>query len=218
MLRSTTTRSLFKSFTKAPVARSSYTVASAKFRTPTPTPQLTIRRPQVLHSLARPATSAFYATNPNGPPYDKIDIKAEKEIGNQTIKPDPANVSGGSSVRHVFEEGQAPKHQEDDMMAGIKADIQTIKETFTLSNVPKEALYIGGAGVLPYAATSLSTVWLSYDINHAHGTGNGIIFSPETAHQLLDFVTPIQIGYGAVVGCSTTKTYCILTNTRSFPS
>jgi hypothetical protein len=198
MLRSTTTRSLFKSFTKAPVARSSYTAASAKFRTPSPAPQLRIR-PQILSPLTRPATSAFYATNPNGPPYDKIDTKAEKEVGNRKIQPDPDNVSGGSSVRHVFEEGQAPKHQDDDMMAGIKADIKTIKETFTLSHVPKEALYIGGAGVLPYAATSLSTVWLSYDINHAHGTGNGIIFSPETAHQLLDFVTPIQIGYGAVV-------------------
>jgi hypothetical protein len=207
MLRSTTTRSLFKSFTKAPVARSSYTAASAKFRNPTPATQLTIRRPQVLYSLARPTTSAFYATNPNGPPYDKIDTKAEKEVGNQTIKPDPENVHGGSSVRHVFEEGQAPKHQEDDMMAGLKADIKTIKETFTLSDVPKEALFIGGAGILPYAATSLSTVWLSYDINHSHGTGSGIIFSPETAHQLLDFVTPIQIGYGAVVSFLTAKFY-----------
>jgi len=199
MLRATATRSLLKSFTKAPVARSSYTAASAKFRNPVPAPQLTIRRPQVLKSLARPATSAFYATNPNGPPWDKIDTKAEEEIGKQRMKPDPEHVTGGSSVRHVFEESQAPKHQEEDMMAGIKADIKTIQETFTLSHVPKEALYIGGAGLLPYAATSLSTVWLSYDINHAHANGNGIMFSPETAHQLLDFVTPIQIGYGAVI-------------------
>ena len=78
-------------------------------------------------------------------------------------------------------------------------DLKTIRETFALNEVPKESLYIGAAGVLPYAATSLSTVVLSYDINHAHATGSGYLFSPETAHQLLDWVTPIQIGYGAVV-------------------
>ncbi len=84
-------------------------------------------------------------------------------------------------------------------MGAIKADLGTIKETFSLADVPKESLYIGAAGVLPYAATSLSTVFLSYDINQAHASGHGIVFSPETAHQLLDIVTPIQIGYGAVV-------------------
>jgi len=199
MLRTNATRSLLKSFNKAPAARSSYTAASARFRSPVPASQLTIRRPQVLTSLARPATLAFYATNPNGPPWDKIDTKAEEEIGQHRMKPDPEHVTGGSSVRHVFEQGQAPKHEEDDMMAGIKADIKTIRETFTLSEVPKEALYIGGAGLLPYAATSLATVWLSSDINHAHAHGSGILFTPETAHQLLDFVTPIQIGYGAVI-------------------
>jgi len=85
------------------------------------------------------------------------------------------------------------------MMGGIKADLNTIKETFALTEVPRESLYIGAAGVLPYAATSLSTVFLAYDINHAESTGNGILFSSETAHQLLDLVTPIQIGYGAVI-------------------
>jgi hypothetical protein len=86
------------------------------------------------------------------------------------------------------------------MTGAIKADLRTIKETFSLADVPKESLYIGAAGILPYAATSLSTVFLAYDINHAHDTGRGILFSPETAHQLLDLITPIQIGYGAVVG------------------
>ena len=85
------------------------------------------------------------------------------------------------------------------MLGGIKADLKTIKETFALGDVPKESLYIGAAGVIPYAATSLSTVFLAWDINHAHATGNGVLFSLDTAHQLLDLVTPIQIGYGAVV-------------------
>jgi hypothetical protein len=85
------------------------------------------------------------------------------------------------------------------MTGAIKADLKTIKETFSLADVPRESLYIGAAGVIPYAATSLSTVYLAYDINHAHDTGRGILFSPETAHQLLDIITPVQIGYGAVV-------------------
>jgi hypothetical protein len=110
-------------------------------------------------------------------------------------------VSARSSVRHVFEPSQAAvtKEDEDVMLGGIKADLKTIKETFALTEVPKESLYIGAAGILPYAATSLSTVYLAFDINHAHEHGQGYLFSPETAHQLLDLVTPIQIGYGAVV-------------------
>lgn len=85
------------------------------------------------------------------------------------------------------------------MLAGVKSDWKTIKETFSMADVPKETLYLGLAGLLPYAATSLSTVALSYDINHAHATGTGLVFTPELAHQLLDLITPVQIGFGAVV-------------------
>ena len=76
---------------------------------------------------------------------------------------------------------------------------QTIKETFALNDVPREALYIGMAGVLPYLATSLSTVFLAWDINHDALTGNGIIMSGPTAEIILHALEPIQIGYGAVV-------------------
>lgn len=84
----------------------------------------------------------------------------------------------------------------------LRADLETIKETFSLKDVPRESLYIGAAGILPYAATAASTVYLAFDINHAHDHGVGYLFTPETAHQLLDLVTPIQIGYGAVVSFS----------------
>lgn len=86
-----------------------------------------------------------------------------------------------------------------DMLAGVKSDWATVKETFSMADVPKETLYLGLAGLLPYAATSLSTVALAYDINHAHMYGSGLVFTPELAHQLLDLVTPVQIGFGAVV-------------------
>jgi hypothetical protein len=196
MLRSVATRSLIKSFAKAPISRTSYSAASAKFRNATPLRQLSNKRPQVLKSFGRSTTiSLLYATK-SEPPYDHIDPKAEAQFAKEKIKPHPDEVSLGSSVRHVFEKGQGPK---EETQSAMMQDLKTIRDTFALTEVPKESLYIGAAGVLPYAATSLSTVVLSYDINHTHATGNGYLFSPETAHQLLAWVTPIQIGYGAVV-------------------
>lgn len=76
---------------------------------------------------------------------------------------------------------------------------RTVKETFNLEEVPKEALYIGLAGVLPYMATSLSTVYLAYDINHAEVHGSGLLIDPANAEILLHIIEPLQIGYGAVV-------------------
>ena len=81
----------------------------------------------------------------------------------------------------------------------IPALQKTIKDTFALNEVPREALVIGMAGVLPYLATSLSTLYLAFDINHATETGGGFIFSPHTAELLLHIIEPLQIGYGAVV-------------------
>lgn len=79
---------------------------------------------------------------------------------------------------------------------------KTIKETFALTEVPKEALYVGLAGVIPYLATSLSTVYLAYDINYANTTGHGLLLSGPTAEALLHLLEPVQIGYGAIVSLS----------------
>lgn len=65
--------------------------------------------------------------------------------------------------------------------------------------MPREAYWLGAAGTLPYLATSLSTVFLSYNINHGGPVGSTIFFPPETAHQLLAWLEPIQIGYGASI-------------------
>ena len=61
------------------------------------------------------------------------------------------------------------------------------------------------AGVLPYLATSLSTVYLAFDINHASATGSAFLFSPQTAEQLLHIIEPLQVGYGAVVSLWTLR-------------
>lgn len=198
MLRTTATRSLLKSFTKLPISRASYSQTSStlkntsSFRTSIP------KRPSALLS------SRLYATKPE-PPYvpDQIDFKEEATIKKQTIEPHPELVSSSSSVRPVFEE-----HPHHESHGSVKDDLETIKETFALREVPKESLIIGAAGVLPYAATSASTVYLAWDINHAHATGQGFLFSPETAHQLLDYITPIQVGYGAVVSSTSPSQKC----------
>ena len=65
--------------------------------------------------------------------------------------------------------------------------------------MPREALYVGLAGVLPYLATSLSTVYLAFDINHAADHGFGFVLDPVTAENLLHLIEPIQLGYGATV-------------------
>lgn len=57
------------------------------------------------------------------------------------------------------------------------------------------------AGVLPYLATSLSTVYCAWEIKHAAETGVGLLMSGNTAELLLHVLEPLQIGYGAVVGC-----------------
>jgi hypothetical protein len=93
------------------------------------------------------------------------------------------------------------KHDEDDIdvMAGMRSEAKVIKETFSLSGVPKEAMYLGMAGVVPYLATSMQTVFLSYEINRAASLGDGLIFSGQSAELMLHMLEPIQIGYGAVI-------------------
>jgi hypothetical protein len=76
---------------------------------------------------------------------------------------------------------------------------QTIRDTFDLSEVPTRAYYMGLAGVIPYAATGLGTVYCAYEINHSADYGTGLFVSGQTAEQLLHIIEPLQVGYGAVV-------------------
>ncbi|KAJ5762308.1 uncharacterized protein N7511_005690 [Penicillium nucicola] len=100
-----------------------------------------------------------------------------------------------------FSSSSAHGKDEDDIdvMAGMRSEAKVIGETFSLSHVPKEALYLGMAGVVPYLATSLQTVYLSYEINRAAALGDGLIFSGQSAELMLHMLEPIQVGYGAVI-------------------
>ena len=66
--------------------------------------------------------------------------------------------------------------------------------------MPHQALYVGMAGVLPYLATSITTVACAYEINHSVA-GYGYLISAQTASTMLQILEPLQVGYGAVVSC-----------------
>lgn len=54
------------------------------------------------------------------------------------------------------------------------------------------------AGVFPYVATSLQTVYLAFEMNNA-ATSHGLLLSGQSAELALHLLEPIQVGYGAVV-------------------
>ncbi|KAL2433954.1 hypothetical protein ABEF95_013102 [Exophiala dermatitidis] len=203
MFRTTAARSLPRSFAslQAPTPRASLYnhVLKASLRTsaksvrPSKLLALTIARP-VQKSMVRYESTA-------GQKAALFDIKkAEEAIRNKTLQPIPELVSSSSSVRAIAGEAQAEEHEQDvDMMAGIRSDFETIKDTFSLRDVPREALYVGLAGVIPYLATSLTTVYLSFDIQYAATHGTGFFLSGQTAEQLLHILEPIQLGYGASI-------------------
>jgi hypothetical protein len=68
-----------------------------------------------------------------------------------------------------------------------------------LKAVPPQAFYIGLAGVLPYLATSLSTVFCAWEITNTTANGTGFLISHQTAEALIYVLEPLQVGYGAVV-------------------
>lgn len=60
-----------------------------------------------------------------GPPFDKIDTKAEQELSQKPLEASPETVSLNSSTHPVFGEvGLKEEREKDaDMMAGVKADL-----------------------------------------------------------------------------------------------
>jgi hypothetical protein len=129
MLRITATRSLLKGFVNVPSIRSSYSVAVAasKSNVSSEIRVLSAKRPRTaapttFHSAA--ITLLRYATTAR-PPVDKIDREAERRNLEKKLEPQPDAVTGTSSVRLIFAEGQAKKADEDDtdILRGIKSDI-----------------------------------------------------------------------------------------------
>ncbi|KAI1388183.1 uncharacterized protein F4822DRAFT_428806 [Hypoxylon trugodes] len=157
-------------------------------------------RPFISQCLPSIHKARYSTKTPSGIQHGR-DPEEEKRIGQQKLEAHPEVVSTGSSVRHLYEpdsqKGEKPiKH-------GIRDDLETVKDTFALSSVPKEPYVLGLAGTLPYLATSLSTVYLSWDLNTEWPSSssfvNNILISHDTARQLLGVIEPIQLGYGAII-------------------
>ena len=89
---------------------------------------------------------------------------------------------------------------------------ETIKETFTLTQVPREAYVLGLGGTIPYLATSLATVFCSYEIQRTATHATGVLLNGSTAEAWLQHLEPLQVGYGAVVCSVNLYTYNRLPN------
>ena len=64
-----------------------------------------------------------YATH-SGNPFDKIDKKHEEVIEHEKLVPHPEEVSASSTVHQIFsEKGVEEEQKDEDMLAGVKADL-----------------------------------------------------------------------------------------------
>ncbi|CAG7563191.1 unnamed protein product [Fusarium equiseti] len=137
------------------------------------------------------------------PPKQPIDYEAERKRGEELLQSDPKHVSTSSSTANTSTAAQGSKSADEDMGSELKHDIGIVKDTFTFTDVPRESRILGLAGTLPYLGTSLSTVFLAWDLNKAIPTGNAfydaIMVDHETAKHYLSLLEPLQLGYGAVI-------------------
>ncbi|QPC77946.1 hypothetical protein HYE68_008698 [Fusarium pseudograminearum] len=136
------------------------------------------------------------------PPKQPIDYEAERKRGQELLQSDPSHVSSKSSLSNTAGV-QGPTKGDENMGNELKHDIEVVKDTFTFTNVPRESRILGLAGTLPYLGTSLSTVFLAWNLNKDLPTGNSfydaIMVDHETAKYLLSVIEPLQLGYGAVI-------------------
>ncbi|KAG6354500.1 hypothetical protein INS49_004517 [Diaporthe citri] len=130
------------------------------------------------------------------------DKKFEKEVAQQKLESHPEQVTEESSVRPSYE-GPETKPSDPPTTAGVKKDLNTLKETFALREVPPISLQLGLAGTLPYLGTSLATTFLSWNLNTEWPSQsqfvNHFLMSHESASHYLHLLEPIQVGYGAVI-------------------
>ncbi|RYO92847.1 hypothetical protein DL766_006271 [Monosporascus sp. MC13-8B] len=143
-----------------------------------------------------------YATKPPPRLQSERNPEEEKKAGERKLESNPAAVSSQSSVRHFYEPDQRPRDEEN-FSKDLRHDLNIVKDAFRLNTVPKESYVLGLAGTVPYLATSISTVYLSWDLNTDFPSQsqfiNNLLISHESARHWLDLLEPLQLGYGAVI-------------------
>ncbi|KAF7717958.1 Uncharacterized protein PECH_004659 [Penicillium ucsense] len=147
------------------------------------------------------SSNASVARSVLGNPIFKAQLTSSARAVRPAVKPNFALAAHKPVTTALIRHASSSAKDDDDvdMMAGMKAEAKVIGETFSLKEVPKEAMALGMAGVLPYLATSLQTVYLSWEINRAANLGEGLLFSGQSAELMLHMIEPIQVGFGAVI-------------------
>ncbi|TGZ83283.1 hypothetical protein EX30DRAFT_152253 [Ascodesmis nigricans] len=173
---------------------------SSPSRTSILTPRHAPKIPFPRNQIAIFSTTSRHFMDPN---LIQPDLRKEREERRQAkLEPHPEKVSTTSSLRPLADMGPGEASAQDgdiDMMKGLRTDLKTVKETFALRDVPREVYYFGGAGLVPYVTTSVATMFMAWDIQHAKHTGYAVLFSRETAESIIQFGEPLQVALGAVI-------------------
>ncbi|CAK7230317.1 hypothetical protein SEUCBS140593_007549 [Sporothrix eucalyptigena] len=129
--------------------------------------------------------------------------KEAKAAGEKLLEAKPGQVTVESSRRHLFEPYEKTSQNDPNIAGSLKGDVHSIQEALALTTVPRETYALGLGGTIPYLLTSLSTVYLGWNLRHSYPTSstllNSFMVSHETAQQWLQLLEPIQLGYGAVI-------------------
>ncbi|KAJ6262788.1 hypothetical protein Dda_1345 [Drechslerella dactyloides] len=128
------------------------------------------------------------------------------------LESNPEEVTTVSSIRPIIETSQAAEHEAGDkgpsLEGGLRHDFvprpvkplqSVIRDTFAFKEVPKEVLFFGGAGLVPYVATTACSMYLAWEQGNIAEHGASYYITSETASALLESLEQIQVGFGAVI-------------------
>jgi len=143
----------------------------------------------------------YYTTRADGPLDAKFSGDPKKYIVEKKKEMDPADVSTTSTIRKVFETPNQTGGQDPNIDESLKHDFKMIARAISLKSVPREAYLAGLSGTIPYLATSLSTLYLTWNLKQtwAPGVKSVLMISHENAQALLNSLEPLQLTYGAVI-------------------
>ena len=125
MLRIGSAASLTRSslrYVSSPIIRNKSTLADAQRLRPLVPRNLVLEKPSGLALVLRKPLSTSLCRCSG--PYDHPDYEREQKVGQRKLVPNPEEVSATSSVHQVFhEKGVEEEEKDEDMLAGVKADI-----------------------------------------------------------------------------------------------
>ncbi|RPA77179.1 hypothetical protein BJ508DRAFT_242187 [Ascobolus immersus RN42] len=152
-----------------------------------------------------PRIAVYFSTSPNRFIITPKDVAEETKKHTEELNKEklptqpPEEVTTTSSTTPMFER-TAPDAPEKNMKKELKEELHTVKDTFSMKDVPQDLTFMGLAGLAPYVATSGTSLFLAWDLAHAAEYGTTpYLLSQQSAQNLLAIVEPIQLGYGAVL-------------------